>query len=229
MSRCLTMGFAGAGGDGVVMLGSLLQRLAALQGYYSQMPRYYEPQIRGGGSAVKLGIDTEMLSLPKDRLDLLLCFDWTTYIKFAPELQLSAEPVILYEKVPPTEVDLPPKSILIQIDFSAVSENTTGSARNKNIVALGLLEEALGLAEKGFARAIEENTRFSKLELLRRREKHASSLTIRAAMRRLERVRALGINDIDLTLFPAGRINALSRYGLTSWAAAIDDYSIPSG
>jgi len=158
------MGFAGAGGDGVVMLGSLLQRLAALQGYYSQMPRYYEPQIRGGGSAVKLGLDTEMLSLPKDKLDLLLCFDWGTYIKFSRELQLGAEPVILYEKDLPSEVNLPPQSILIQVDFSAESEKTTGSARNKNIVALGLLEKALSLSENGLAKAIEED---EDLKLLR--------------------------------------------------------------
>jgi hypothetical protein len=70
---------------------------------------------------------------------------------------------------------------------------------------------------------IEENTRFSKLELLRRQETRASSLTIRSAMQRLDKVRALGVSDIDLTLFPVGRINALSRYGLASWVAAIDD------
>jgi TnpA family transposase len=70
---------------------------------------------------------------------------------------------------------------------------------------------------------IEENTRFSKLELLRRQEMWASSLTIKSAMQRLDKVRALGVNTVDLTLFPVGRINALSRYGLTSWAAAIDD------
>ena len=139
------------------MLGSLLQRLAALQGYYSQMPRYYAPQIRGGGSAVKLGIDTEMLSLPKDRLDLLLCFDWAKYIEFAPELQLGAGSVILYEKDPPPQASLPSQSTRIQIDFSKESENTTGSARNKNIVALGLLEKTLGLPENGLAKAIEED------------------------------------------------------------------------
>ena len=70
----LTIGIVGTGGDGVVVLGSLLQRLAALQGYFSQMPRYYGAQIRGGGSAVKLGLDAQRLSTPKDILDILLCF-----------------------------------------------------------------------------------------------------------------------------------------------------------
>ena len=70
---------------------------------------------------------------------------------------------------------------------------------------------------------IEENTRFSKLELLRRQETKASSLTIKSALQRLDKVQSLGVSDVDLMLFPVGRINALSRYGLTSWAAAIDD------
>jgi len=157
MHNSLTIGVVGSGGDGVVTLGSLLQRLAALQGYYSQMPRYYEPQIRGGGSAIKLGLDTEKLSLPKDKLDLFLCFDWAKYIEFAPELQLGAGSVILYEKDIPPEVNLPSQSISIQINFSTESENATGSTGNKNIIALGLLERALGLPENGLAKAIEED------------------------------------------------------------------------
>ena len=128
MSRCLTIGFVGAGGDGVVVLGSLLQRLTALQGYYSQMPRYYEPQIRGGGSAAKLGIDTEMLSLPKDTLDLLICFDWAKYIEFAPEMQLRGDSVILYEKVPPAELNIPPKRRMRPAAWSRVTSAITSSS-----------------------------------------------------------------------------------------------------
>ena len=76
----LTIGIVGAGGDGVVVLGSFLQKLAALQGYFSEMPRYYGAQIRGGGSAVKLGLDAESLSLPRDTVDIMLCFNWRKYL-----------------------------------------------------------------------------------------------------------------------------------------------------
>ena len=75
MNENLTIGIAGSGGDGVVTMGALLQRIAAVEGYCSQMPRYYGPQIRGGGSAVKLGLNAESLSLPSDVLDILVCFD----------------------------------------------------------------------------------------------------------------------------------------------------------
>jgi Pyruvate/2-oxoacid:ferredoxin oxidoreductase gamma subunit len=47
MRGSLTIGIAGTGGDGVITLGSFLQRLAAWQGYFSQTPKYYGAQIRG--------------------------------------------------------------------------------------------------------------------------------------------------------------------------------------
>ena len=115
--RSLTIGVVGAGGDGVVMLGSLLQRLAALQGYFGHMPRYYGAQIRGGGSAIKLGVDTEILSLPKDSLDILVCFDWEKYSEFAHELTVEPGCLILCEK-PPPDTSLPPGTSPLQIDFS---------------------------------------------------------------------------------------------------------------
>ncbi|MCI0731841.1 MAG: DUF4158 domain-containing protein, partial [Chloroflexi bacterium] len=71
--------------------------------------------------------------------------------------------------------------------------------------------------------AIGEGKRFSPLELLRRSEQHASTRTVNAAMRRLVSVRTFGLGSLDLSGFPAGRIQAMARYGLTSWAAAIDD------
>lgn len=70
---------------------------------------------------------------------------------------------------------------------------------------------------------VAEGKRFSPLELLRRREQRASTRTINAALRRLVDVRAYGLGNLDLTGFPVGRIKAMARYGLTAWAAAIDD------
>ena len=94
----LTIGIAGAGGDGVVVLGSFLQKLAALQGYFSQMPRYYTAQIRGGGSAIKLSLDAERLSIPKDSLDILLCFAWNKYLELEQELALEADTLVIYSR-----------------------------------------------------------------------------------------------------------------------------------
>jgi 2-oxoglutarate ferredoxin oxidoreductase subunit alpha len=151
----LTIGIAGAGGDGVLVLGSFLQKLAASQGYFSQMPRYYGAQIRGGASAVKLSLDAEHLSLPKDSPDILVCFNWEKYFELERELPLSADTLVLYENAPLRGVNLPEKSF--QIDFSRKSQEATRSTLNKNIVALGLLIRILTIPDDRVKEAIDRD------------------------------------------------------------------------
>jgi 2-oxoglutarate ferredoxin oxidoreductase subunit alpha len=142
----LTIGIAGAGGDGVVVLGSLLQRLAASQGYFGQLPRYYGPQIRGGASGVKLSLDTARASVPGDTVDIMVCFDWEKYAELEQELPLGINSVVFYDNVPPEgSLNLPEKSF--QVAFSETSKDVTGATKAKNIVALGLLERILALPE----------------------------------------------------------------------------------
>ncbi|MFC2058177.1 2-oxoacid:acceptor oxidoreductase subunit alpha [Chloroflexota bacterium] len=154
MRDSLTVGIAGAGGDGVVVLGSFLQKIAASQGYFSQMPRYYGAQIRGGGSAVKLGLDAEFLPLPKDSLDILVCFNWDHYLEVEQELPIGVDTLVLYENEPSKRINLPQKSFMV--DFSQKSRDITGSTLNKNIVALGLVIRILALPENRVIEVIEE-------------------------------------------------------------------------
>jgi len=154
----ITLGIVGTGGDGVVMLGSYLQRFAALQGYYSQMPRYYDAQIRGGGTAVKLGLCTDSVPLPNDVLDVLVCFSWGKYREFEQELWLGEDTIVIYEKEPDMPIQLPHRSF--RIDFSMVSQEVTAADKNKNIVALGLLAKMLGLSDEVLRRAIDRDGEF---------------------------------------------------------------------
>jgi 2-oxoglutarate ferredoxin oxidoreductase subunit alpha len=142
----LTIGIAGAGGDGVVVLGSLLQRLAASQGYFGQMPRYYGPQIRGGASGVKLSLDTTRASLPADTVDIMVCFNWEKYAELRQELRLGTDSIVFYDNAAPKEeTSLPAKSF--QVGFSEISKELTGKTSAKNIAVLGLLERILALPE----------------------------------------------------------------------------------
>ena len=70
---------------------------------------------------------------------------------------------------------------------------------------------------------IEEGTRISKLEWLRREERKATSRTIVSAIRRLQTIRSLGVSHIDLSALPIGRINATARYGLLAWSQTIEN------
>jgi 2-oxoglutarate ferredoxin oxidoreductase subunit alpha len=146
MRHRLTIGIAGTGGDGVVVLGSLLQRLAASQGYFSQMPRYYGPQIRGGASGVKLSLDTTRASVPADTADIMVCFNWEKYAELEQELPLGRDSVLFYDSAPPKDgIVLPENSF--QVAFSEISKDLTGKPVAKNMVALGLLERILNLPE----------------------------------------------------------------------------------
>jgi 2-oxoglutarate ferredoxin oxidoreductase subunit alpha len=156
MIASITLGIVGAGGHGIVAMGSLLQRIAASQGYFSQMPRYYTAQIRGGGSAIKLGLDARRLSLPKDVLDLLVCFSWEKYLEFEPELTVGADTVVIYEEDPPSGVKLPKNSF--KIGFSRISQEETGSDKNMNLVALGLLMRLLSFDRERMNKVIDEDT-----------------------------------------------------------------------
>ena len=71
--------------------------------------------------------------------------------------------------------------------------------------------------------SMDEGERFSRLELLRRPATRSSSPTIKHSLQRLERVRAVGVSGIDLTGIPVGHIKAMARYGLSAWAAALED------
>jgi 2-oxoglutarate ferredoxin oxidoreductase subunit alpha len=162
MRKSITIGIAGAGGDGVVVLGSFLQKFAAFQGYFSQMPRYYGAQIRGGGSAVKLSLDAESPSLPQDTLDILVCFDWEKYLEFASELPLGSETLVLYDREPWRGISLPEKSF--PVAFSRKSEEVSGSRVNKNLVALGLLKKILALPGDRMREAIDADEELSLLK-----------------------------------------------------------------
>jgi 2-oxoacid:acceptor oxidoreductase alpha subunit len=159
----LTIGIVGAGGDGVVVLGSLLQRLTALQGYFSQMPRYYGAQIRGGGSAIKLGIDSQRLSMPNDTLDVLLCFSWEKYSEFSIELETGLDTLVICENQP--DKDVLSSENIFQVTFAKISREVSGTTQNKNLIAMGLLSRILGLPEERMKKDIERD---KELGLLRR-------------------------------------------------------------
>jgi len=159
----LTIGIAGAGGDGVVILGSLLQRLAASQGYFSQMPRYYGPQIRGGASGVKLSLNTTRASLPGDTPDIMVCFNWEKYAELEQELPLGTDTVVFYDSAcPQGSISLPEKSF--QVAFSEISKELTGATIAKNIVALGLLNRILALCEDPLKGPVLQDEAFALLD-----------------------------------------------------------------
>ena len=162
MRDTLTIAIVGSGGDGVVLLGSFLQKLTAEQGYFSQMPRYYGAQIRGGASAVKLSLDAEHTCVAEDTADILVCFDWEKYQEVTEELPMGADTLVLYDDNPPQGMNLPKQSFAV--DFTKKSREITGATLSKNMIALGLIKKILALPADEVQHTIDRNEELALLK-----------------------------------------------------------------
>ena len=72
---------------------------------------------------------------------------------------------------------------------------------------------------------IDEESRFSKLELLRRSATRFSAPAIKESADRLAQIRSISVDKTHFTYVPVGHMKALARYGTTAWASAIEDLS----
>ena len=155
----LTLGIAGAGGDGVISAGELLIGVAARQGLFGMLFKSFGPQIRGGESSIRLRMSTEPVLAQGDELDVLIAFNWTDYASFRTELVPNERTVIFVDeqdKTPENEIPLPEKlkAGIIRVPFETIAVEKAGTALAKNIVAVGALTGLLGLPRDGFAKAI---------------------------------------------------------------------------
>ncbi len=153
----LTIGLIGSGGDGVVLLGTMLQHLGAAAGYFGQLMKFYGAQIRGGGSAVKLNLNATTAGLPGDTLDILVCFDWAKRAEFGGELPTNEHTLVLCESAP--EPGSVPGQI-VELPLAKISQELTQNARNKNIVAFGVLVVMLGFAQSIIDSTIANDPKF---------------------------------------------------------------------
>ncbi len=141
--RNLTIALTGSGGTGVVALGEMLLRAAARTGYYGILRKTFGPQIRGGESAAILRLGPEPLAGFCGEIDLLLVLDWTNFQRFADEIPLRPQTLIIEdtgagERPAEVEAVAEPQAL----DFSGLARSL-GSAHS-NIVMLGYVAAWLG-------------------------------------------------------------------------------------
>ncbi|EIC21494.1 2-oxoacid:acceptor oxidoreductase subunit alpha [Thiorhodovibrio frisius] len=95
----------GSGGSGAVTAGMLVLEAAARAGYYGLMTRSAGPQIRGGESAAMLRFGPAPVTCMGDSFGILAALDWGNFARFAGEIPLTADTLILADpgagKLPP--------------------------------------------------------------------------------------------------------------------------------
>lgn len=154
-ARALSVAITGSGGSGAVTAGLILLEAAARAGCYGLLTRSSGPQIRGGESAAMVRFGGQPLGCMGDRFDLLVGLDWLNVSRFADEIPLDGEGMILFDPgvgaVPPAlagsgarQVPLPLKEQAAAIDGGRL-----------NMVALGAVGAICGLPREALAAGVE--------------------------------------------------------------------------
>jgi 2-oxoglutarate ferredoxin oxidoreductase subunit alpha len=145
LSSSLSIAIVGSGGSGAVTAGMILLEAVGQAGLFGLMTRSAGPQIRGGESAAMVRFAPEPVDCMGDGFEILVGLDWRNVDRFADEVRLFPESLVLADP----SVGEVPEGILLssprmqdapfKIIASGVSDGRV------NMAALGVLGAAVGL------------------------------------------------------------------------------------
>lgn len=145
----VTIALVGSGGAGVMTAGQMLLDAAAQVGWYGLMSRSSGPQIRGGEAAALVRLSPRPVRGPGDRFDLVVAFDWQNVERFAAELPLSADSVIVTD---PAQGEVPAAlagsgARQMTLELKELAAKIPGG--RVNMVGLGAIAAIVGLPRAG--------------------------------------------------------------------------------
>jgi len=156
MAIDLSIGIAGSGGDGVIVLGELLSKAAAKVGLNSVLSKSFGPQIRGGESSTHIRVSDRPLSYAGDKVDALLLFHWADLARFRSELVLKQDVVIVVDEgdeTPAEEIPIPEqfKNRVQRVPFEKIAMDAAGTKLAKNMVMAGVVCELFNWPDDGIS------------------------------------------------------------------------------
>jgi len=143
--RSVALAINGSGGAGAITAGGLLLNAAARAGLYGLFTRSVGPQIRGGEAAAILRFSTVPVECAADRCDLQIAIDWMNADRFAAELNLGPESLVVAD---PEAGDVPEViarsgARIATLRIGEIAKSVKGG--RPNMVALGIAAAAVGL------------------------------------------------------------------------------------
>lgn len=152
----VTIALVGSGGAGVMTAGQMLLDAAAQVGWYGLMSRSSGPQIRGGEAAALVRLSPKPVQGPGDRFDLVVAFDWQNVERFAAELPMTAESVIVTD---PSQGEVPAVlaasgAKIIELPIKELAGKIPGG--RVNMVGLGAVATIVGLPRSGVDAVIDK-------------------------------------------------------------------------
>jgi 2-oxoglutarate/2-oxoacid ferredoxin oxidoreductase subunit alpha len=151
-----TIAMIGSGGSGVMTAAEILLRAAARAGYFGLMTKTFGPQIRGGEAAAFVTLSNQPVETPADQVDLLFAIDWRNAERFAGELQLGPDTLVISGEAGAELPDIVtgPGPRLGEVNLKTLTRAHKGA--RPNMVALGAVAGAIGLPRDIMAELIAE-------------------------------------------------------------------------
>ena len=152
----VSVALTGSGGSGVMTAGQMLLDAAARAGFQGLMTRSLGPQIRGGEAAAFVRLSGGEVSCPGDGIDILVAFDWQSTERFASEIALGPNSIVLCDPA----LDEPPPMItdsaarVIGLPLKEIVSGIPGG--RPNMVGLGALAGLIGLSRDAVLAIVEK-------------------------------------------------------------------------
>lgn len=172
--RDITIGMAGAGGDGVVSAGESLIAAAALEGYHAILTKSFGPQIRGGESSFRLRLSTTPLHTPGGVLDVAVALNWDDFLRFGAEMPIAGHTILIHDVQDPPDAVLrtgTTPGAIVAAPIAAIAKELAGHDAAKNTVVLGLLAEWFGVMPDTLVAGLRKRFGKKSAEVLERNER----------------------------------------------------------
>ena len=151
----ISLAITGSGGAGAISAGEMLLSLAGKNGCFGMMRRSFGPQIRGGEAAALVRTGHRPIECMDDSFDLWLALDWQNADRFAHEIPLRPDSLIIAD---PSvgEIPAPIRELGVEIIPAPMKSLARDiPAGRPNMVALGLLSHWLGICPDEAGRVID--------------------------------------------------------------------------
>ncbi len=141
----VSIAIVGSGGAGALTAGAILLEAAGKTGLYGIMNRSVGPQIRGGEAAALLRLSNHPVDCMSEAYDLLVAIDWNNAERFAAEMPLKAEGMVISD---PECGDVPSAiaetgAATFGIDIKNMASEISGG--RENMIAVGIAAGLIGL------------------------------------------------------------------------------------
>lgn len=152
--RSLTIRFEGDSGDGIISMGKLYARTMARLGYHVYTFSTFLAVVRGGQVTFQARVSNQPLLSQGNEPEILVALNRQAVKDNAPKVPPGA--VVIHPPFGAPCEEIPSHARALEIDFKEIAEAEAGTARSKNIAAVGTLLGLLQVDIEPAENAVEE-------------------------------------------------------------------------